>query len=190
MAIDYNAINSEINNSSNKYKNYAPYGVHKVKLESVEVRDKDTWKSPCLTFNWAESDEYKYPRSVSHWLSLKNPAWRAKHNIQILMTLGVDQKKATELVKTAEGDESRETMKKGYEKLYSQIASRHPEVEILVQGQWRDGKPVCSDSGTQYGESDFNSGLVRMMEVHADKVEPADPLEGADEVIDLGEIPF
>lgn len=189
--IDWDAIETDINKPQTKYKDYAPNGVHTAVLDHVEITDKDTWKSPRVVYFWAEDDQYKYPRSYAHWLSMKSPDWRAKHNIQVLIALGIDKKKATELVKAAENPD-REKMAKGYEAMYKRVAERKPKAEIIVQGQYRDGKPVCSANGTQYSESDFTMFGARMMEQPPAAPTAIDPLEGASDVenIDLGDLPF
>lgn len=189
--IDWNAIEADISKPQPKYKDYAPKGKHTAVLDHVEVADKDTWKSPRVVYFWADDDQYKYPRSYAHWLSMKNPNWRAKHNVQVLVALGIDAKKATELVKAAENTD-REKMAKGYEAMYKRVAERKPKAEIIVQDQMRDGKPVLSANGTPYGESDFAMFGARMMELQDEKPSNADPLEGAEEVedIDLSSIPF
>lgn len=168
-----------------QFKEYAPNGEYKVRLESAEVIDRDNWKSPAIRFTWAEDDKYKYPKSVNHWLSIPNPVWRAVHQRNILMALGIEKKKAQELVEAAEKDQDRLKLILGYESLYKRVAERKLETTIVVQDQWRDGKPVTSNKGTVYSESDFKSGSCRMMEGHDTR--PA-PLGG--EEISLDEIPF
>lgn len=193
--IDWDAIETDINKPRTKYKEHAPCGTYQVVLDHVEITDKDTWKSPRVIYFWADDDQYKYPHSYAHWLSMKKPNWRAKHNIQILIALGIDAKKATELVKAAENTD-REKMVKGYEAMYKRVAERKPKADITIQEQYRDGKPVVvtTDRGTTYTptESDFTMFGARMME--QPPVAPAivDPLEGATdaEEIDLGDIPF
>lgn len=148
------------------FKDYAPNGEHKVKLESVEIVDRENWKSPAIRFTWAEDEQYKYPKSVNHWLSITNPAWRAIHQRNILMALGIEQKKAQELVEAAEKEQDRIKLIRGYEALYQRVAERKPETMIVVQDQWRDGKPAISANGAIYSESDFKSGSCRMMEGH------------------------
>lgn len=179
-------------NKRQQYKEYAPNGEHTVKLDSVEVVDKATWKSPAVRFTWAEDDKYKYSKSINHWLSTTNPSWRAVHQRNILMALGIEKEKAQQLVGAIEEqkDLDRAKLVKGYEAMWKRVAERHPETKIVIQDQWRDGKPVTSSNGTVYHESDFSSTLCRMMEEHA--VSDADPLEGAEgtEDIDLSTIPF
>lgn len=174
-----------------QFKAFAPNGKHKVKLESVEVIDLENWKSPALRFNWKEDDQYKYPKSVYHWLSLGNPSWRAVHNRNILMALGIEKEKAEQLVEGAEKDSDRAKLVKAYDALYKRIAERGVETTIAVQDQWQDGKPlvVTTAKGTTYtpNESDFDSSLCRMMRGHEEK--QGSLLDDGDNV-NLSEIPF
>lgn len=170
------------------FKAYAPNGEYKVKLDHVEIKDKDTWKSPALEFYWKETDEYKFPKSCTHWLSIANPAWRARHNRDILVQLGIEKAKAQELVEAAERDQDRVKLVRGYEELYKRVAERGAEVEITVHDQYdRDGKLVKSANGTVYSESDFKKG-ARM--ANAPKQTTLVQSMGDDAEIDLGDIPF
>lgn len=172
-----------------QYLSYAPHGVHKVTLDHVEITDKDTWKSPRMVFHWMPGD-YQYPRSYAHWLSMKNPAWRAVHNRNILMAFGFDKAKAQQLVEVAEKSQERKDLVANYQKLYDQAATRKVKTEVVVQGQYdRNGKPVCSDTGTQYSESDFVDRGCRMMEEPPKAPTTTDPLADAEE-INLEELPF
>lgn len=184
--MNWDEIDKEMGNTGTQYKTYAPNGEHKVKLEKVEVVDREGWKSPALRFIWSEDDKYKYPKSVNHWLSLENRNYRASHNRAILMECGIEKTKAQQLIEGAEKDISREGLKKGYQALYDRLAQRHPEVTIAIQDQVRNGQPVKSDKGTTYSESDFANGYARTMQ-HHDTI-PAD--EMGEPALDLDEIPF
>lgn len=187
MSIDWGEIDK--NSNSQSFKSYAPNGEYKVKLDHVEVRDKDTWKSPAMVFHWKDTDEYKFPKSATHWLSIPNPSWRAVHNRNILMQFGVEKKKAEELVEAAERDQDRLKLIKGYEELYKRLAERGNEVEITVHDQYdRDGNPICSKNGVVYGETDFLHPTVRM----ANKPKQATLVDqmAQDEPINLNDIPF
>lgn len=168
-----------------QFKSYAPNGEYKVKLEKVEVIDRPGWKAPAVQFIWAEDNDYKYPKSVNHWLSLENAAWRAVHQRNILMTFGFDKKKAEALIETTEKNTDREKLKQAYEALYKKVAERHPEVAIIIQDQYRDNKPVVviGSKGTPYtpNESDFASSNCRVMK----QPQLTDPLAGAEEVSGL-----
>lgn len=177
--------------STPQYKTYAPNGEYTVTLAGVEIVDREGWKSPAMHFIWADDDEHRYPRSVSHWLSIGNPSYRAQHNREILMHLGIEKAKAQELIQVAERDQDRAKLVKAYEALYKRVAERKPKTTIVVQDQYRDGKPVIATSsrGTQYtpNESDFKEFKCRVMERH--ETSPLAGAEAADDILP-SEIPF
>lgn len=182
--------------SERQYKDHAPKGTYKVKFAEAEIVDRETWKSPRVTFRWMDDTTYQYPRSAAHWLSMSNPAWRAVHNRNILMQMGVEKRKAEELIDAAEKDQDRAKLVKAYSALYARMAERNPEVEIVVQGQYRDGKPVCSERGTQYTESDFASSSVRMMDPEPNGSPNLmagvdfDLKRNEEEILDIDSLPF
>lgn len=192
MSYDWSTLDKEQPAQSPQYKTYAPNGEYKVKLEKVEVIDRDGWKSPALTFTWAEDDKHRYCRSVYHWLSIENESYRRGHNRSILMALGIEKTRAEELVDAAEKSQSRDGLKKGYEALYKRVSQRHPETTIVIQDQYRDGKPVIriSEKGTQYtpNESDFSAWGARTMELI--KAEVSTNFLDDEEEIDMDAIPF
>lgn len=186
--MDWNKMEKDAGlDSVKQFKEYASNGKHNVKLESVEVIDRENWKSPALRFSWKEDDQYKYPQSVYHWLSLKNPSWRAVHNRNILMALGLEKQKAEQLVEAAEKDSDRTKLVKAYEALYKRVAERNPIVEIEVRDQYRDGKPVQSAKGTTYSESDFTDFDCRVGT--SQRSTKPEPLADAED-INLDSIPF
>lgn len=191
MPINWNELDKQAGTSEKQYLDYAKNGEYKVKLASVEIRDKDTWKSPAVTFIWADG-EYKYPRSITHWLSIPNPDYRQRHNRDILMVFGFTKEKAEQLIEVAEKSQERKDLVENYQKLYDQVAKRAPEVEIVVQDQYRDGKRVVATSkkGTQYtpNESDFKAHPPRMMKEAPTELEQ-NLLEDAED-INLDGIPF
>ena len=186
MAIDWTPVDkANAEHPQRSYKNYAPNGRYTVRLAEAVVDDRDGWKSPRLTFIWAEDDQYKYPRSVAHWLSLDNPNWRHRNHLAILKSFGIEEAKAKQLIETAEQSEDRIKMADGYVAMYKKVAERKLTTEIEVQDQYRDGKPVLSDKGTPFSESDLTAYNARVMQVHKEE-----PLAGAQEVTLDEESPF
>lgn len=180
MSIDWGEIDKKSNSQS--FKSYAPNGEYKVKLDHVEVRDKDTWKSPAVEFHWVESPDYKFPKSIAHWLSMANPAWRAVHNRNILMQFGVEKAKAEELIDNAEKDLDRAKLVQAYQALYKRMAERGCEAEITVHDQYdQNGNLMKSANGTVFGQSDFKSPSVRMAQ---------QPQPSSNDPIAQDEIPF
>lgn len=172
-----------------QYKDYAPKGEYTAKLAEVTLRDKDSWKSPAMEFTWAETEDYKFPRSTTHWLSMGNPAWRAVHNRNILMAFGVEKAKAEQLIDAAEKDQDRAKLVQAYSALYKRMVERGVSAEITVHDQYdRNGNLVKSSSGTPYTETDFKSRSCRMAQTP--KTSAAEQMGEAAEDIDLGDIPF
>ena len=147
----------EIERTANggRSKDYAPNGEYTTKIASIKVQDNPNWKSPCFDMTWQENDQYQFPKSVRHWLPLGNENFRRFHARAVLMELGITKEQAQKAVETAEKDSSREALVKGYQQVFDRAVSRYPEVKIVVRDQLRDGKPVKSDKGTTYSESDF-----------------------------------
>lgn len=190
MNVDWEEVDKQNSKQSQHgYKDYAPNGEYKVKLDHVEIRDNDKWKSPAMTFWWKETADHKFPKTCTHWLSIPKPTYRQGHNLNILKAFGIEEAKAKELIEAAERDQDRIKLVKGYEALYKRIAERGAEVEITVHDQYdRDGNVVTSPSGTVYSESDFKAWGCRTAN-RPKKATVADKM-GDDEEIDLNEIPF
>lgn len=153
MTIDWD----EVTKGSQDFKDYAPNGEHTAKLESIKITDKEGWKSPAIDITWQEDDTYKYPRNARHWLSMANQTFRVRHVLEMLKEFGISEAQAKQAIEGAEKHEDRASLVKAYQAVFDKAASRHPEVEIVVQPQMRDGKPVLSDKGTPYSESEFKN---------------------------------
>lgn len=186
MSIDWTAANQDSGNTN--FVSYAPAGDYEVKLEKVEIRDNPNWKSPMAIFSWQE-DEYKYPYSVAHWLSLASPNFRHGHFRAILMELGLSQSTAEQQMEKAEADEDREKMAKAYQALFDRVAQKHPTVKITVRPQVRDGKPVTSGKGTPLTESEFANPRLQLGK-KSSKAGPAKEAAPMDDLFGDSEVPF
>lgn len=176
MSVDWDKLEND--NKSKSYTEYAKPGTYKVKVERMELTTVSTG-SVAQNFFFAE-DNYKYPK-VTHWLSFKNPDWRAMHNKQILELFGVSTESAKKFIDNAEAKDDKEAIIKAYQAIYDKvIGGKKPEVEIEV---WPDGK---------YSKADFND-RVRMNRPEPEDEAPAeedDILADAAPADDLDEIPF
>ena len=132
-----------------EFKDYAPAGVYKVKVESVEIHEIPTG-SVAQDFKFAE-DDYKYPKTT-HWLSFKNDNWRCLHQRNLMMVLGATKEAAQKAVEICESKGGKEAIISAYQQTYDKLLKKKPEVEIEV---WKD-------EGEKYSESDFTHGSVRM----------------------------
>ena len=167
----------ELASNYNKFKEYAPAGIHKVKVASVENREASTgtvWQE----FKFEDDEKYAFPK-VSHPLSNKNANWRAWHWKCLFELLGATEESAKKAVESCEGKGSFDQIKEAYLNAMNRLAAKHPEVEIEV---WSDG---------QYSRADFND-RVRMSrpdDAPRQASTPANPLEGAEEINDT-DVPF
>lgn len=191
MSINWEQVEQE-NGGSRNFKDYAPLGTHEVELEKVEVKDRDSWKSPAVEFQWKEDDNYKYPKSTAHWLSLDKPAFRLGHFRDILVELGLPKDRANQLIEAAERDQEREKLVKAYQYLFEQVVARHPKVKVLVREQLdRNGKKVLSPKGTPYSETDFANTHLQLGRKPAPAQQELSPLaDMGGEEINLESIPF
>lgn len=178
-----------------EFKNFAPLGKYKVKVEKATVAATTTG-SIRVTFEFQDSADYKYPKSAAHWVSRKNIGWTKWHHACLLQVLGVPEAKAQQAIDSVEKDNAtQDQLMKGYQTLYDRAASRHPEVDIEVREQYdRDGNKVLSDKGYAYTESEFIDSRVHS----SNQPKTTTPTETAEAVeslggeeIDLGDdIPF
>lgn len=188
MSLDWSKIEKETG-GERSFKDYAPLGQHEVRLDKVEVKDRDSWKSPAVEFQWQEDDNYKYPKSAAHWLSMAKPAWRQRHFRDILVEFSIPKDKANQLIEVAENNQNREEIVKAYQHLFNQVEQRHPKVNVLVREQLdRQGKKVLSPKGTPYGETDFANSNLQLGRNPQSAASPLEDLGG--EEINLDGIPF
>lgn len=161
----------------NKYKDYAPDGVYKVKIGSVENRKSSTgtfW----MEFKPEDSEQYAFPK-ISHPLSAKNKNWRAWHWKELFVLLGASDEGAKKNVEACEGKADFAHIQAAYLSAMERLVAKKPEVDIEV---WKDGK---------YSRADFNNG-VRMNRPDDEKeATSATDILGSEEIsIDAGDIPF
>ncbi len=170
--------------SGKKYKDYAPSGVHKVKVAGVNHHEVGVNGSIAQDFEFLEDDNYQYPK-VTHWLSFNNKNWRFVHNRQLMMLFGASKENAQKAVELCESKSGKDAIVKAYQQTYERLLKKQPEVEIEV---WPDGK-----SGGKYSRADFTSSSVRMS--HPDD-EPyngsnSDVMSDGEEItIDQDDLPF
>jgi len=132
-----------------EFKDYAPAGVYKVKVESVDIHEIPTG-SVAQDFKFVE-DDYKYPKST-HWLSFNNANWRCLHQRNLMMVLGATKEAAQKAVEICESKNGKEAVISAYQQTYDKLLKKKPEVEIEV---WKN-------EGEKYSDSDFTNGSVRM----------------------------
>ena len=183
MAINWDSIENDYNKQ--QYKEYAPLGVHSVKVENITT--KDTGRSVAVNFEFQEGD-YKYPRAT-YWLSFKEGAnvnWRAHLHKNLMVILGASEDNARKAVEICESKDGKENITKAYEDAYKRLVSRHPATEINVYPD--DRQP------DKYTRAEFTSRLVPRNSTNKSSNTPfqsTDPFAGAEEVsLSDADIPF
>ena len=168
MAINWSEAEEK---AGNQFKDYAPSGIYKVKVVSVDHHVAGEKGSIAQDFKFAEDEAYQYPK-VTHWLSFNNDNWRFIHNRSLMMLFGATKEQAQKAIETCEGKSKKEDIIKAYQQTYERLLAKKPEVEIEV---WPDGK---------YSRADFTASSVRMS--HPDD-EPYEKKDSTDEILDSAE---
>ena len=175
-ALDWDAMSEQY---GSKYKDYAPAGIWKAKVDSVENRKSSTgtiWQE----FKFQDSEKYAFPK-VSHPLSEKNANWRAWHWKELFMLMGATEENAKKAVESCEGKANFTQIQAAYCSAMERLVNKHPEIEIET---WKDGK---------YMRADFNDH-VRLNHPDDEPYQSSNdnPLEGAEEATDIDSesIPF
>lgn len=168
MAINWSEAEEK---AGNQFKDYAPSGVYKVKVVSVDHHVAGEKGSIAQDFKFAEDEAYQYPK-VTHWLSFNNDNWRFIHNRSLMILFGATKEQAQKAIETCEGKSKKEDIIKAYQQTYERLLAKKPEVEIEV---WPDGK---------YSRADFTASSVRMS--HPDD-EPYEKKDSTDEILDSAE---
>lgn len=146
MNINWDAIDEEFKSD---YKNYAPNGKYKVKFSEVEFKQAGTKGNYVVKFHFEDSDDYKFP-TADHWLTKDKQNWRIKHMKDLMVVLGGAEENAKKACEVAESKDSFDYAVQGYEKAFSTLAKKKPEVEIEV---FPDGK---------YSRAEFTDRRVAM----------------------------
>ena len=169
----------ELENKYNQFKDWAPDGDFKVKVDKVEVRESSTgtkWMDIFLL----QDEQYSYPR-FSHPISSKNAGWRKWHFHLIFMQLGASKEDARKAADTCEAKGDFEKIAAAYVQAASRLAAKHPEIEIKV---WTEP----GSNGNNYARADFKDSKVSMGSGNNNSTatpapKPSDnPLEGAEEI--------
>lgn len=176
MAINWGEAEEK---AGNQYKDYAPSGVYKVKVASVNHHEVGTNGSIAQDFEFLEDDNYQYPK-VTHWLSFNNENWRFIHNRQLMMLFGASKENAQKAIEVCEGKGNKDAIVKAYQQTYERLLKKQPEVEIEV---WPDGK---------YSRADFTNSSVRMSHPDDEPYEKKSDVvsEGEEITIDQDDLPF
>lgn len=178
MSINWEQVEKE-NTLNSKYKDYAPEGIYKTKIDSVELQEAKTTGSKGIRFILADNAEYKFPKyGAVAWLSSKNPGWRQHHMKELFVVLGFTEEQARKAVEQAE---DKEDLGKAYIAMFEKALPKAKEVEVEV---------FYKDENSQYTTWDFTSNKVRMTRPEKGESKPTVKESSEEETIDLGDIPF
>lgn len=181
-------IDWEKNEEENKsvYKDYAPEGKHKTKVEKVALQEASTG-SKGIRFILADNDEYAFPKyGATAWISQKE-SWRIHHMKELFIVLGFTEAQARKAVEQAEDAED---LAKSYLAMFEKAIPKSKEVEVAVYKRYEDD---------EYATWDFADENVRMGRPEKDKNKASDTidldegveLEEADkDEVDLSDVPF
>lgn len=169
MALNWDAIEEEY---SSNFKDYAPNGVYKVKVSDVELKQAGNKGNYVVKFKFEETDNYQFP-TADHWIVKDKQNWRAKHMKDLMVVLGSSEENAKKACEISESKDSFDYAIQGYEKAFTTLAKKKPEVEIEV---FPDGK---------YSRAEFTDRRVAMRN---DKKE--DVIDSGEEVILDTDLPF
>lgn len=162
------------------YKDYAPVGVHKTKIDSVVLREASTG-SKGIEFRLADNKEYSFPKyGAVAWVSTKNDSWRIHHMKELFVVLGFTEEQAR---KAVEQCEDKEDLAKAYLNMFEKALPKSKEVEVDV---------FYRNEGDQYTTWDFNSNKVRMSRPEKKEEKKEDVLEDAVELTteEATDLPF
>ena len=172
MSINWDSIEEEYKGGD--FKDYAPNGIYKVKFNGVEIKPAGSNGNYIVKFQFEDTDQYQFP-TADHWMSKDKTNWRIKHMKELLTVLSGNEENAKKVCEMAESKGSFDYAVQGYEKAFSTLANKKPEVEIEV---FPDGK---------YSRAEFTDRRVAMKR-------DSNPLAGAQELTldqqDALDIPF
>ncbi len=177
MAINWDNLEEEM---GSKYKPYAEDGKYTVKCVDVEVKETSTG-SVVEKFIFAEDANVQFP-TADHWISKKNPNFRAYHQKNLLVVLGASEANARLAVEKAEAKDDFDYAVKAYETAFKALLKKEPTIEIEVYTQVNNGK--------EYARAEFTDRKVAMP--HDDAKKPSGSASVVDdgEEVDLSDIPF
>lgn len=189
MSINWGTLEEQYS----KFKPQAPEGTYKVKVEKVEVKQLDSGSIP-VTFTFANSKEYSFPW-CTHWVSTGNVGWTQWHHKQLLQVLGVNEDNAKKAIENLyDKATSPEAMIKGFQNIYDKIATKKPEVGIVVRPQVdQNGELRYSQKGYQQFESEFTDSRVFTAQQTKQAASETKEVEESNEELtedDLSDIPF
>lgn len=183
MGINWDAVEKE---TGGQYKNYAPEGRYKVKLNGVDVHEAGAKGNYAVDLFFEETDDMQFQKAT-YWISKDKQNWRIKAMKDLLTVLNGNEDNAKKVCEMAESKDDFDYAVKAYEKALKTLASKkiETEIEVYFSGQYsKKGTPL--NNATLTDPRVYNKNTKR---------ENSNPLAGAEEIDlsgddDLGELPF
>lgn len=177
MALDWGNIEEQYSGNGD-FKDWAAPGKYTVKCDGVEFKAAGAKGNYVMKFHFADTD-VQFP-TADHWLVKDKQNWRAFHAKNLYQALGADEDRAKKACELAESKDSFDFAVQAYEKGFSTLLNKQPEIEIEV---WQDGK---------YTRADFTNRKVRMSYPEESESDSADSIvEESEEVnLDIADLPF
>lgn len=168
MAINWEAVEQE---TGGNFKNYAPEGRYKVKLNGVDVHEAGTNGNYAVDLFFEETPEYQFQKAT-YWISKDKQNWRIKNMKDLLTVLNGSEDNAKKVCEMAESKDSFDYAVSAYEKALKTLASKkiETEIEVYFSGQY-------SKKGTP-----LNNATLTDSRVYNKNVKKEDPMVGAEEI--------
>lgn len=168
MAINWDAVEQE---TGSNFKNYAPDGRYKVKLDGVEVHEAGNKGNYAVDLHFEETPEYQFQKAT-YWISKDKQNWRIKNMKDLLAVLNGSEDNAKKVCEMAESKDSFDYAVAAYEKALKTLASKkvETEIEVYFSGYYsKKGTPISNATLTD-------------SRVYNKNVKKEDPMVGAEEI--------
>lgn len=179
--IDWDAVEKETM-PKKSYKDYAPEGTYKTKVEDVEGIKSSTGNKG-IRFTFKETDKYKFSQYGISRYNFKKDSFRQHHFKELFVLFGLTEEQARKAVSQCEDADD---VMDAYTEAFKKFLPKMKEVEVVVFFREQDDQ-------YPYG-FDFASDKVRMNRPgkKADKKEDplADAVELTTEETDGLDMPF
>ena len=168
MVINWDAVEQE---TGSNFKNYAPDGRYKVKLDGVEVHEAGNKGNYAVDLHFEETPEFQFQKAT-YWISKDKQNWRIKNMKDLLAVLNGSEDNAKKVCEMAESKDSFDYAVAAYEKALKTLASKKvdTEIEVYFSGYY-------SKKGTPISNATLTDSRVYNKNVKNDN-----PMAGAEEI--------
>lgn len=168
FSIDWDAVDQE---TSGKFKNFAPEGRFKVKLAEVDIHEAGTKGHYAVDLKFEEAPDMQFQKAT-YWISKDKRNWRIKSMKDLLSVLSGNEENAKKACELAESKDSFDYAVAAYEKALKTLANKKvaTEIEVYFSGQY-------SQKGTP-----LNNATLTDPRVYNRNTKKEEPMAGAEEV--------